>query len=145
MGDEEASQQTSMGQSLRDQKKAERLQYEFTALRIVRLSTDASDDDCLLQQANIAKLGRANKNDQKWLRVWLQHYEGGRSFLEGCEYRAYDEMENPDLISISSRPSNDRFTRWLEMNLIPRLPTRLRKGILVSLISTHTFNALTVW
>jgi len=112
--------------------------------QIVRLGTDTADDDCLLQQASIAKLDRANKNDQKWLRVWLQHNEGGKSFLEGCEYRAYDEVERPDLISISSRPSDDRFTRWLEMSLIPHLPTRLRKRILVSIDHTHTFTALTV-
>jgi len=92
----------------------------------------------------MAKLDRANKNDQKWLRVWLQHRKGGKSFLESCEYRAYDEMEHPDLISISSRPSNDRFTRWLEMSLVPHFPTRLRKWVLVSTNSTHISTALTV-
>jgi len=97
---------------------------------MIRLNTYVWIDDCLLQQANIAKLDRATKNDQKWLRVWLQHQKGGKGFLEGCEYRAYDELENQDLISISSRPSNDKFMRWLEMSLIPHLPTRLRKMML---------------
>ena len=111
---------------------------------MIRLNTYVWIDDCLLQQANIAKLDRATKNDQKWLRVWLQHQKGGKSFLEGCEYRAYDELENQDLISISSRPSNDKFMRWLEMSLIPHLPTRLRKMMLVSIISTSTSTALTL-
>jgi hypothetical protein len=97
--------------------------------------TDSFRDNCLLQQAKIAKLDRANEHDLKWLIHWLQHHEGGKGFLDGWEFKACDEKELPDLISIRSRASTDRFTRWLEMRLIPRLPTILLNMFRVSFAS----------
>ncbi|CAN9453960.1 unnamed protein product [Alternaria alternata] len=84
-------------------------------------------NDCLLQQARVSKLDRAQVYDSRWLRYWLQHEEGGRGFLEGCELRAYDELEQPDLIVVSNKSSNDKFTQWLELSLVPRLPVVLKK------------------
>ncbi|CAN9150506.1 unnamed protein product [Alternaria sp. RS040] len=39
-------------------------------------------NDCLLQQARVSKLDRAQVSDSRWLRYWLQHNEGGRDFLK---------------------------------------------------------------
>ncbi|KAH6839217.1 hypothetical protein B0T12DRAFT_490380 [Alternaria alternata] len=84
-------------------------------------------NDCLLQQARVSKLDRADVFDSRSLRYWLQHEEGGKGFLEGCERRAYDELEDPDLISLSNRSPNDKFARWLELSLVPRLPVIFKK------------------
>ncbi|KAH8629391.1 hypothetical protein IG631_16648 [Alternaria alternata] len=101
-------------------------------------------NDCLLQQARVSKLDRADVYDSRWLRYWLQHEEGGRGFLQGCELRAYDELEQPDLISVSNRSSNDKFTQWLELSLVPRLPVILKKILAEPLVGSESMDMLRI-
>jgi hypothetical protein len=89
-------------------------------------------DKCLLQQAQISKMDRANKHDLSWLNDWLHHKDGGNDFLAlaGHEFEAYDFLEPQeiqDLVAITSRASNDGFTRWLEEWVLPHLPEILLK------------------
>jgi hypothetical protein len=77
-------------------------------------------------------MDRANKHDLSWLNDWLQHKDGGDDFLAlaGHEFEAYDFLEPreiQDLVAITSRASNDGFTRWLEEWVLPRLPETLLK------------------
>jgi hypothetical protein len=98
-------------------------------MRIVRQTTSPLlyiltdiPDNCLLQQTQIAKLDRANKHDLEWLLDWYRHDHGGARFLTGYEARALDPSEVSDLVTISSRSSKDKFTRWIEEHLLQRLP-----------------------
>ena len=57
-------------------------------------------DDCLIQQATIAKLERPSSYNLKMLRRWLDHSSYGNSFLYGLEKHAWDDQYKHDLISI---------------------------------------------
>ena len=62
-------------------------------------------DECLIQQATIAKLERPSSYDLMMLRRWLDHSSYGNSFLYGLEKHAWDDNYKHDLVSI---PKSDR-------------------------------------
>lgn len=85
-------------------------------------------DEAFLQQAKIAKLDRANKQNLGLLIHWLEHPAGGAEFLKGTEQKAWDGLVATDLISLSSRASDDGFLRWFQETLLPKLhPTLVDK------------------
>ena len=64
-------------------------------------------DECLVQQATIAKLERSSSYNLKILRRWLDHSSYGNSFLYGLERYAWDNDYKHDLVSI---PKSDMET-----------------------------------
>lgn len=63
-------------------------------------------DDCLIQQATIAKIDRPLAYNLKMLRRWLSHSTYGRSFLIGLEDETWDVKYDKDFIAIP-RPASE--------------------------------------
>ena len=63
-------------------------------------------DDCLIQQATIAKIEAPLPNDLKMLRRWLSHPKMGNDFLYGHEAKVWNETYDHDFIAMP-RPEGE--------------------------------------
>ena len=82
-------------------------------------------DQCLLQQAQLARLGKVNMYDLRLLIHWLEHQDGGNQFLQNFEQSVWDEQNIRDLVSISGRDPRDGLLRWFHQKLLPNLHHRI--------------------
>ena len=80
--------------------------------------TDSSNftDDCVIQQAKIAKLEQPLAYNLKMLRRWLSHPAYGDSFLLELESQTWEKMYDKDLITIPKpdvKLQNDALSRFV--------------------------------
>ncbi|KAF2661394.1 hypothetical protein K491DRAFT_710965 [Lophiostoma macrostomum CBS 122681] len=71
-------------------------------------------NQALCCQAELARLNDARDFDRNSIDVWIRDSNGGKKFLSGCEARPWMSVEQPDLLSVSSRSTDDLFTRFFE-------------------------------
>lgn len=63
-------------------------------------------DECLIQQATIAKIDRPSPYNLEMLRRWLDSSTKGKGFLVGLEEETWKEIHSHDFLAIP-RPEKD--------------------------------------
>ncbi|KAF2686626.1 hypothetical protein K458DRAFT_297185 [Lentithecium fluviatile CBS 122367] len=75
----------------------------------------------LREQAELSKMRDARDHDRDSIDHWIRIESGGDKFLSGCEARPWMPGSQRDLLSLSSRSTDDLFTRWIEEHVLPWL------------------------
>ena len=63
-------------------------------------------DECLIQQATIAKISQPTPYDLEMLRRWLEHSKMGKGFLLGLEEETWKKAHDYDFLAMP-RPDGD--------------------------------------
>jgi len=104
-----------------------------------------------MQQANVLALQPPSQEDLKFLSAWLEHQNGGSSFLRGLEGFVWEKVNHPDLVALRPRPESDKkFAKIATDFLISRFASILGRRNLggdetVTGLWNYSANGLTIF
>lgn len=94
---------------------------KYSRMRLHGRNAEVVVDEALLQQAEINKLEKAQKQDLEVLQDWLRRPEGGNNFLQSFEDRPWSD-DTDDLVALGGIGSDiDAVTKWTVSRAIPWL------------------------
>ena len=116
-----------MAEDLRNTRKAQRIQLvnldrsnHSGKDRLLRSGRNAFADDAVIRYSQICRLPRADPDNLKFFREWLDHDEGGHLFLQGREAWTWDSSHTEDIMSVSGMsPSRDMLSQWISGRFFP--------------------------